>query len=421
MCTFDPSFKKLVAERPAVRFPVYSRAAGPLNSNMRPQVLLVFMALLEESTAMLKGIALYSRSHRAWQAFLDDEARAESDPRWLHERRWSGVISRHTTPGMVKECERLKIPLVDLSDREPYPGVPKIRPDNPSLGHLGAEHFLERGFRQLAFSGFGNCGWACERRDGFVEAARLEGREVTVLDVDYPGDLTPEWDEEQIQLLSRWLQQLPKPVGVMACNDMRALQVITAAQLAQLLVPEQVAVLGANNDAVRCELSYPPLSSVATDPFQSGHQAAETLDRMMAGLPVEHSQLRIDPRGVVTRHSTDVLAVDDRNVAAALAYIREHACDGITVDQVLRHAAASRSQLEKKFRRFLGRSPQSEIRRVQIEQIRRLLVETEYPLKKIAELAGFEHVEYMSVVFKRITALTPGEFRRRHRDERRRS
>jgi LacI family transcriptional regulator len=387
---------------------------------MRPQVLLVFMTILEESTTMLKGIALYTRSHRAWQAFLDDEARAEADPRWLRSKPWAGVISRHTTPLMVRECAALNIPLVDLSDSEPYPGVPKFRPDNFAIGHLGAEHFLERGFRHLAFSGFGNCGWARERRDGFVEAARLEQREVNVFDVDYPGDLTPTWDEQQVRELAVWLAKLPKPAGVMACNDMRALQVIAAAQTAQLLVPEQVAILGANNDAVRCDLSYPPLSSVATDPFQSGHLAAEMLDRMMRGLPAERTNHRVDPRGVVTRHSTDVLAVDDRNVAAALSYIREHACDGITVDQVLRHAAASRSQLEKKFRRYLGRSPQAEIRRVQIERIRRLLVETEYPLKKIAELAGFEHVEYMSVVFKRLTALTPGEFRRRHQDARRR-
>lgn len=369
---------------------------------------------------MLRGIALYSRSHRAWQAFLDDEARAETDPRWLRSRPWSGVISRHTTPLLVKECAALGLPLVDVSDSDPYPGVPKIRPDNFALGHLGAEHFLERGFRHLAFSGFSNCDWACERRDGFFEAARLEGREVLLLDVVYPGDLTPVWDEEQVRTLAEWLVTLPKPIGVMACNDMRALQLMAAAQQAHLLVPEQVAILGANNDAIRCELSYPPLSSVATDPFQSGYAAAETLDRLMSGRAPEAEQMRIDPRGVVTRHSSDVLAVDDRNVAAALSFIREHACDGISVDQVLRHAAASRSQLEKKFRKFLGRSPQAEIRRVQIERIRRLLVETEYPLKKIAELTGFEHVEYMSVVFKRLTSLTPGEFRRRHKDDRRR-
>jgi LacI family transcriptional regulator len=133
----------------------------------------------------------------------------------------------------------------------------------------------------------------------------------------------------------------------------------------------------------------------------------------MSGRQPPQLDLRIDPVGVATRHSTDVLAISDRNVAAALAYIREHACRGTTVESVLRHAAASRSQLEKKFRRYLGRSPQSEIRRVQVARIKQLLVETDFPLKKIAELTGFEHVEYLSVVFKRFTGETPGGYRKK--------
>ena len=366
---------------------------------------------------MLRGIAHYERSHRPWQAYLDDEAKAVSDPRWLRSKPWSGVMSRHTTPAMVEQCRALGIPLVDLSDTEPFAGVPKVRPDNAGLGHLGAEHFLERGFRHTAFCGFSNHIWATERRDGFLEAMRLVGVEPEVFDVDYPGDLTPTWDEEQTRLLADWLSGLPKPVAVLACNDMRALQVIAACQLAKLLVPEEVAVLGINNDAIRCELSFPPLSSVATDPFQSGFRAAELLDRLMAGQEIEKPYLRIDPRGVVARQSSDVLAVPDRNVAAALSYIREHACSGINVDRVLAQVAASRSQLEKKFRQFIGRSPQAEIRRVQVERIKQLLIETDYPLKRIAEFAGFEHVEYMSVVFKRLTQITPGEFRRRHQEQ----
>lgn len=364
---------------------------------------------------MLKGIGHYERSHRPWTAFLDDEAKAETDPRWLRSKKWDGVISRHTTPRLIKDCAELGIPLVDTSDTPPRPSVPKIRPDNAALGHLGAEHFIERGYRQVGFCGFSNDGWACERRDGFVEAAKLGGLRCEVFDVDYPGNLNPFWDEQQTAALAVWLRELPKPIGVMACNDMRALQVMAAAQVAELLVPEELAILGANNDAIRCELSYPPLSSVATNPFQSGYRAAETLDQLMNGITPPHFNIRIDPIGVVTRHSTDILAIEDKNVAAALSYIREHACTGIAVEQVLKHAAASRSQLEKKFRRHIGRSPQSEIRRVQVARIRQLLIETDFPLKKIAELTGFEHVEYMCVLFKRITGMTPGECRKKFR------
>lgn len=381
---------------------------------MKPQVLLVFQTRFEECSAMLKGAAHYVRAHGPWHAFLDDEARAEHDPRWLHSKHWNGVISRHTTPALVQHCTELKLPLVDLNDTPVFPGIPKIRPDNVCMGHLGAEHFLERGYSTFGYCGFKNNGWSCERRDGFVEALRLAGHRADVFDVEYPGDLTPFWDTKQTSALATWLRTLPRPAAVMACNDMRALQVIAAAQAADILVPEELAVLGANNDTHRCEMGYPPLSSVVPNAYQSGYQAAELLDQLMNGVKLEQPvDRRIEPIEVVTRHSTDVLAIDDKNVAAALSYIREHACQGLTVDEVLKHAFVSRSQLEKKFRRHLGRSPQAEIRRVQVAKIRQLLFETDYPLKKIAELTGFEHVEYMCVVYKRLTGEAPGAYRRR--------
>lgn len=371
------------------------------------------MTRFEECAGMLKGIAHYERSHRPWAAFLDDEARAEVDPHWLRSKKWHGVISRHTTPHLVRTCVELGLPLVDLNDIAPIPTVPKIRPDNTAMGHFGAEHFLERGYRHFGFSGFADLSWSGERRDGFVEALSLAGHACDVQDVDYPGDLTPFWDAKQTTSLSAWLRRLPRPTAVMACNDLRALQVISAAQAAGLLVPEEVAVLGANNDTIRCELAYPPLSSVACNAFQSGYQSAELLAQMMAGHQAENLDQRVEPLGVVTRQSTDILAMGDKNVAAAVSYIREHACHGINVEHVLKQAFASRSQLEKKFRRYIGRSPQAEIRRVQVAKIRQLLFETDFPLKKIAELAGFEHVEYMCVVFKRLTGDSPGSYRKK--------
>ena len=168
-------------------------------------------------------------------------------------------------------------------------------------------------------------------------------------EVEYPGDLTPEWDAAEVRRLARWLATLPKPVGIMCCNDLRALQLLEAAQSAGALVPEEVAVLGANNDTVRCQLASPPLSSVATNPFQSGYRGAEILDHLMSGRTIPDQDLRLDPVEVVTRQSTDVLAIHDRNVAAALGYIRAHACEGITVAEIVRHAAAARSQLDASF------------------------------------------------------------------------
>lgn len=362
---------------------------------------------------MLQGVVQHERSHRQWSTFLDDEARAARDPRWLRGEKWHGVISRHTTPELVESCRELGIPLVDLDDTPSFPGVPKIRPDNTAIGHLGAEHFLERGFRHFAFCGFRNESWSCARRDGFVEALRLAGHPCDVLDVEYPGVITPEWNASQTADMAAWLQRLPKPAAVMSCVDVRAFQVLTAAQNAGLLIPEEIALLGVNNDPIRCELSYPPLSSVALNHYQAGYDAAAVLDRMLRGENPGEPHHRIEPIGVVARLSTDILAVGDRSVAAALSFIRERACSGISVTEVLRHAGASRSQMEKQFRKFIGRSPQAEIRRVQIQRVKELLLETDFPLKTIASMTGFEHLEYMSVVFKRVTGDSPGQFRKR--------
>jgi LacI family transcriptional regulator len=383
---------------------------------MKPHVLLVFSLRFEESTAMLKGVAHYVRLHYPWAFFLDGEARVKTDAAWLHSQKWDGVISRHTTPALAGICAQLKIPLVDLDNTAPFAGVPKIRPDNTAIGRLGAEHLMERGFRTLGFTGHGNEAWSCERRDGFAEAVRLAGKKCEVLDVEYPGDLTPAasaWEARRAAAISQWLRRMPKPAAVMACCDVQARLVIAAAQEAGLHVPEEVAVLGANNDLLRCELGAPPLSSVATNAFRAGYLAAECLACLLDGGQPEAGDVRVAPAGVVCRQSTDILAINDRLVAAALNYIREHACRGLTVGQVLRQVYTSRSVLEKKFRAHLKCSPQAGIRRVQVAKISQLLHETDFPLKKIAGLTGFKHVEYMCVVFKRLTGLAPGAYRKK--------
>jgi LacI family transcriptional regulator len=369
----------------------------------------------EEAAHTLQGVVQYERTHRQWSTFLDDEARTERDPGFLRGEKWRGVISRHTSPMMVSTCRELGIPLIDLNDTPLFPGIPKIRPDNKAIGRLGAEHFLERGFRHFAFCGFGSECWSCERREGFADALRRARHSCEVLDVNYPGVITPGWNAKQTAVLAKWLRSLPKPSGVMACVDVRAFQVLHAAQHAELLVPEEIALLGVNNDMMRCELSYPPLSSVALNAHRSGYYAAELLDRMLRGEDVGVVDERIEPLGVVTRLSTEILAVPDKHVAAALSFIRMHAASGITVDDVVKHAAASRSQLEKKFRQFIARSPQAEIRRVQMARVKELLVETDLPLKTVAGMTGFDHDEYMSVVFKRLTGESPGHFRKHSR------
>lgn len=364
---------------------------------------------------MMRGITEVGHQVGPWTYYLDDETRAVADAEWLSGNQWAGVISRHTTASMARTCVERNIPLIDMNDTPVLDGVPKIRPANLRIGQVGAEHLLDAGFRNFAFCSYDNEEWAQERCAGFVQTIERAGHDCAVNRVPLPGVFSPEWDVKALRALAKWLTRLSRPTAIMACHDMLAMEVSTAVQQAGFRVPEDFAVLGANNDVVRCELSTPPLSSVAANPTLAGRRAAEALSRLMAGEPLVGGELRIDPAGVVVRHSSDILAVADKGVAAALRFIRENACKGVRVGDVLPHAAMSRAQIERKFREHLGRSPQAEIRRVQIMRLRQLLEETELPLKQIAEMAGFRYMEYMSHVFKREIGLSPGAYRRQFR------
>ncbi|MBK8479407.1 MAG: substrate-binding domain-containing protein [Opitutaceae bacterium] len=326
---------------------------------------------------------------------------------------WDGVISQHPSAALGAACAERGLPLVALDDGPPDVTASRIRPDHGALGAMGAEYLLELGLRSFAFAGRDGAGSAGARAHGFVEALRLAGHNAVVSTAVSAAADVAEGGLAEVPELARWLRGLPKPVGVMACDDRRATQVLEAARVASCLVPEEIAVLGADNDGVLCELATPTLSSVDPGLFQLGYRAAEHLAQRRAGHAAGACDLRLDPAGVVARRSTAALAIPDRAVAAAARYIAAHACEGLTVAEVVPHAAVSRSQLEKKFRQYLGRSPQAEIRRVQVARIRQLLVETDLPLKGIAGQTGFAYMEYMCVVFRRLTGETPGAYRRR--------
>lgn len=380
-------------------------------------VLVVVSPVWEESAGkILKGIARYQRDHSPWEVHWDYEGNSVFDTGWFTRQPWRGVISRHTNALQVESCRKLGIPIVDVNNAEQIPGVPNVVLRNHAVGRLGAEHFIERGFRNFAFCGFNNEPWSRERRSGFAEAVRAFGRECSLLEREYPGTYaggcTPKWESEEVESIARWLAELPKPVAVMSCNDFRAMQVLYASHHRGFRVPEDVAVLGANDDEARCELANPPLSSVATNHIRSGYVAAEALDRLMNRRPVDRAALTIDPIEVVTRQSTDILAVDDPKVAKAVHFIQQNACKGTRVDAVCRHAGIARTQLEEKFRKYFARTPQSEIRRIQLARVRQLLQDTDLPLDSVAELCGFKHPEYLIVFFKREMGVSPGRFRR---------
>jgi LacI family transcriptional regulator len=377
----------------------------------RRHVALMIETSLVYGRQLLRGIIRYLRSHQPWSVFFELRELGAAPPDWLKDWHGDGIICRPTSPQLADLFKRKRIAVVNLNDVTGHLGLPLIESDHVAIGRLAAEHLLERGFRHFGFCGFSDHAWSGKRREGFADRLTEAGCDCAVYESPWGGPAAHPWEKEQGQI-GRWLAKLPRPAGVMACNDMRGQHVLDACQRVQLGVPENVAVIGVDDDVLLCELCDPPLSSVVPNAERVGYEAAALLDRLMAGEKPTRMESRIEPLGVTTRQSTDVLAIDDPHVASAVRYIREHACHGATVSGVLDHVPLSRTILERRFRKYLGRSPQAEIRAVQLKRVQQLLAETDLRLERIAELAGFEHPEYMSVVFKREIGQTPGDYRR---------
>lgn len=359
---------------------------------------------------ILHGIARYLKTNAAWSVFLDERELRIPPPDWLSHWQGDGVICRSTTSDWARIFRRRRLPVVDLNDLHLDLGLPRVASDMRAIGRLGAEHLRERGFRHLAFCGFSGEAWSEQRQAGFVEAARGAVAAGSVYQSPWAGLREHPWEEERNRI-ARWLQSLPRPVGIMACNDARGQHVLDACGQLGAHVPDEVAVVGVDNAETFCELCSPPLSSVVPDAERIGFEAAALLDSLMAGRAAPRESLLVEPLGVVTRQSSDVVAVEDALVVRAARFIREHACEGIRVMDVLQEVHCSRSVLERRFREHLGHSPQEELRTIQLRRVRELLVETDWTLPRIAAATGFEHPEYLSVLFKRETGQTPGQFR----------
>ena len=379
-----------------------------------PQVALIIESSVSYGRSILQGIARYMASHHRWSVYFEQSELGTAPPAWLASSHWDGILSRPTDPALAQRLRRMQVPVVDLNDLYENLELPWVGSNHQAIGRLGASHFLERGFRNFAFCGFSQELWARQRREGFCAAVAPDNLSIPVYESPWRGAAVTRWDLEN-EHLGQWLKRLPKPIGVMACNDARALHLLDACHQLGILVPEEVAVLGVDNEEIFCELGNPALSSVAPDAERIGYQAAELLDQLMAGHPPPSQRILIDPVGVVTRRSSDTLAIKEWAVSAAIRFISEQALHGCTVTDVTNFVGVSRSFLERGFRQHLKRSPQAEIRRVQVNRIKQLLAETDFTLERISELSGFEHPEYLSVVFKRLFGQTPGQYRKQMR------
>lgn len=381
---------------------------------LHPKVALDIETSRVYGRGILRGISQYLVSNRPWSIYIEQHEISGDVRRLLSRWKGDGLITRQLSPESKEIIADRGLAAIDLSNFEPPMGIPRICSADRAIGRMAAQHLIERGFHHLACCEYRGQFWSEQRREGFVAEVEFANFECHVFEQSFRIQ-AHKWDQDQDRL-AEWLAALPKPIGVLATNDLLGHHVLDACGRAQLLVPEQVAVLGVDNDELLCNLSNPPMSSIILDTERIGYEAAKRLDQLMRqeGPEAEENEvIEIPSLGISVRQSTDIFAVPDPDVARALRYIREHACEGATVQDVLDYLQVSRSWLERSFREYVGRSPKAEIRNVQIARCKELLRMTDLSLENIARLAGFKHSEYMGVMFKRETGMSPGKYRNR--------
>jgi LacI family transcriptional regulator len=350
-------------------------------------------------------------SHEPWSIYVDQRGLNDPPPAWLKDWNGHGVIMRAQTSRMAQVVADLKVPAVDTQHQLKCLNVPSVISDHTAIARFAVDHLLDRHFRHFAFVGVERALWSRMRRDAFADNLQRAGYHCHVYSPISRRRFLESWEGGQ-QDLAEWLSELPKPVGVFAAHDLRGLCVLDACRRNGLLVPEQVAVVGVDNDETLCNLADPPLSSVKLDLERMGYQAAAVLDQLMRGRKAPKKPTAIKPLGVVTRRSTDVVAIGDPLTAQAIRYIHQHSCNGITVDDIAKHCRVSRSFIERSFSKYLGTPPHEHIVRAKMSRAKQLLTETDYPLSAIAAKIGLSQAAYFSVLFKKEVGQTPGEFRK---------
>lgn len=364
----------------------------------------------------VRGVTDYAERHGGWTFTSSPPAlsfAAEESLTLRSLKGWpgDGVIAAVASAADARAARRLGKPIVNIAAGMQDVGLPRVMPDHQGMGRLAAEHLLERGLRRLAFVGTEGLWYSQLRRLGFEAAARKAGVECDVLEL--PRSSPDRWTwQQRLAPLTRWLESLKPPVGLLAVQDYRARRVVDECQRLGLAVPHDVAVMGMDDDPIVCEFCRPTLTSVSRSPWRCGYETAALLDRLMDGKAALRQDTVIPSEGVSARQSTDTVAVDDAHVAAAVHYIHDHLSEPFGVDRVVRATAISRRQLEQRFRRVLGSTLYTYISRQRCERAKKLLAAgTRVKFRAIASECGFATIERMRLAFKRALGVTPQECR----------
>jgi LacI family transcriptional regulator len=308
-----------------------------------------------------------------------------------------GIITRE--PRKIQKMIVPDLPtIVVIHLEEPIQGSPNIITDNISTGRMAAEHLLDRGLKHFAYCGFNEMFWSRDRYESFSKRIAERGFETHLY--KRPQSKVLSSKEQEQAIIANWLKSLPKPVGLMACNDDRGQHIIDACKIAGVDVPNEVAIIGVDNDDLICDLATPPLSSIALNAERGGYEAAELLDKLMAGKKVVNQMIVVRPTHIETRQSTDILAIEDREVAMAMRFIQRHSRDMIQVNDVASAVSMSRRTLERRFRRTFGRTVHKELKRARTEQITQMLVKTNLSVSEIASVLGYPSATHIARYFR---------------------
>lgn len=373
----------------------------------RKRIALLVETSLGSGREILRGIARYARETGDWQLFHAAGGLPEAFPGWMESWQGDAVIARIQNAATRERLENLGLPVVDVLGvcRNRFP---LVHVDDAAIARLVARHFRSRDFVHYAFYGIAGENWSERRAAAYREACR-GAKSFSLLE-------TPRRSAgvrgDTFRQLQDWLRGLPKPVATMVCSDQRGLELLEACLSEGLSVPEEIAVVGVDNDTALCEISAPPLSSVRGGHFQVGYEAARLLDALLGGTAPPGEPILVRPNGLVERESSNQRAIADPQVAKGVRFIREHLGEGITNDSISRAAGLSRTLFQKRFREATGQSVREFILARRVERALLLIRSSDLPLAEVAEICGFRHQEYLGQVVKSATGETPGAIRR---------